>query len=309
MNSYDQHCSVLLEESVAALNIKPDGIYVDCTLGRAGHSQKILAQLNSAGRLIGIDRDQTAIDYANQVIQDPRFTAVHAPFSQLKQILAQHNIEAVDGCLFDLGVSSPQLDDPHRGFSYHQDARLDMRMDQSQSLDAHEIVNHYSLTQLKDIFQAYGAGKFSVPVARAIVKHRAVQPIDTTLQLVEVIKSALPKAQLYGDKHPARVYFQALRIAVNHEFEEIQQALHDALTLLANHGRLVVISFHSLENAIVKHQIKQTTQSKLPSYLPCTTSPTYKIIKPPVVSNQELANNHRARSAKLHIMERNENVK
>ena len=305
MNSYNEHFSVLLEESLTALNIKPDGIYVDCTLGRAGHAQKILAQLNPAGKLIGIDRDQSAIDYANQIIHDPRFTAVHAPFSQLKQILAELNITQVDGFLFDLGVSSPQLDDPTRGFSYHQDARLDMRMDQTQSLDAHEIVNHYSLAQLNNIFQTNGADKFSYQVAKAIVKHREVQPIDSTLQLVEVIKSALPKAQVYGDKHPARVYFQALRIAVNHEFDEIQQALHDALNLLASKGRLVVISFHSLENAIVKHQIKQTTQSKLPAYLPLTTQPTYKIIKPPVVSDQELATNHRSRSAKLHIMERN----
>ncbi len=304
-SSYNQHFSVLLDESIEALNIKPDGIYVDCTLGRAGHSQKILANLNDKGKLIGIDRDITAIEYANSIIHDTRFKAIHAPFSQLKTILTELGINQVNGILFDLGVSSPQLDDPTRGFSYHNDARLDMRMDQAQKLDAHFIVNNYGLNELTNLFRSYGADKFAYQVAKAIVKQRAEQPINTTLELVDAIKSALPKSEVYGDKHPARVYFQALRIAVNNEFGEIEQAINDALNLLGSNGRLVVISFHSLENNVVKQQIKKTTQSKIPSYLPINTQPTYKIIKAKQVSEKELEENNRSRSAKLHIIERN----
>ncbi len=305
MNSYNEHFSVLLNESIEALNIKPDGIYVDCTLGRAGHSKKILEQLNDAGTLISIDRDITAIEYTNSIIKDKRFKAIHAPFSQLRSILQEQGINQVDGILFDLGVSSPQLDDPTRGFSYHNDARLDMRMDQGQKLDAHYIVNNYELEKLITIFKSYGAEKYAYVVAKAIVKCRASNPIDTTLQLVDVIKSALPKWELYGDKHPARVYFQALRIAVNDEFGEIEKALSDALNLLASKGRLVVISFHSLENVVVKQQIKKSTASNIPSYLPIQSQPTYKIIKAKQVSEKELEENNRSRSAKLHIIERN----
>ncbi len=305
MNNYNQHYSVLLNESIEALNIKPDGIYVDCTLGRAGHSQKILSKLNAKGKLIGIDRDIAAIEYAKSVINDERFIPVHAPFSQLQTILTRLGINQVDGVLFDLGVSSPQLDDPTRGFSYHNDARLDMRMDQAQKLDANFIVNNYELNELTDLFRNYGADKFAYQVAKAIVKQRTQQPINTTLELVEVIKSALPKSEVYGDKHPARVFFQALRIAVNDEFGEIKQAISDALKLLGSHGRLVVISFHSLENNVVKQQIKQSTQSSIPSYLPINTQPTYKIIKAKQVTQEELEQNNRSRSAKLHIIERN----
>ncbi len=304
-NNYNQHFSVLLDESIEALNIKPEGIYVDCTLGRAGHSKKILDSLNDKGKLIGIDRDITAIDYANSVIQDKRFNAVHASFSQLKTILTELGIKQVDGILFDLGVSSPQLDDPTRGFSYHNDARLDMRMDQAQKLDAHFIVNNYELDELSNIFKSYGAEKYGYQVAKAIVKHRSEQPINTTLELVDVIKSALPKSEVYGDKHPARVFFQAIRIAVNDEFGEIKQAINDALNLLGSKGRLVVISFHSLENNVVKNQIKESTKSNIPSYLPINTQPTFKIIKAKQVSQKELEENNRSRSAKLHIIERN----
>ncbi len=303
--TYNQHFSVLLDESIEALDIKPDGIYIDCTLGRAGHSQRILANLNQKGMLIGIDRDITAIEYANSIIKDSRFKAVHAPFSQLKTILTELSINQVDGILFDLGVSSPQLDDPARGFSYHNDARLDMRMDQAQKLDAHFIVNNYELKELTNLFKKNGAEKFAYQVAKAIVNQRAQQPIDTTLELVEVIKSALPKSEVYGDKHPARVYFQALRIAVNNEFGEIKQAINDALNLLDSKGRLVVISFHSLENNVVKNQIKESTKSNIPSYLPINMQPTFKIIKAKSVSQRELEENNRSRSAKLHIIERN----
>lgn len=307
-NSYHEHYSVLLDESIASLNIKPNGIYVDCTLGRMGHAKAILEKLNEQGRLIGIDRDAQAIAYAQQQTTDHRFKAIHAPFSQLKAILTAEGITQVDGILFDLGVSSPQLDDPERGFSFHHDARLDMRMDTNQTLDAHYIINHYSQAELLAIFQTYGAEKYAHQVTKNIIQQRSLNSIDTTLQLVDIIKQALPTKELYTDKHPARVYFQAIRIAVNNEFKEIEQAIHDALNHLGHEGRLVVISFHSLENAIVKQTIKQTTKETLPSYLPIQTQPSFKMIKAQPVSQQELMQNKRSRSAKLHIVERNLHV-
>ena len=258
-----EHISVLLNESIKMLQIKDDGIYVDCTLGRGGHSSEILKRCKH-GHLYAFDCDQNAIDESFgrlQAIGD-NFTCIHSPFENLKTELAKYGVTSVDGIFMDLGVSSPQFDDGKRGFSYRMDARLDMRMDQSQSLDAYEVVNTYSLDDLVRILKRYGEEPFAYKIANRIVKVREEKPIETTLELVDVIKSALPPAVLRKKGHPAKQTFQAIRIEVNHELDQLEIALKDGLKLLKPHGRMAVITFHSLEDRIVKDIFKEVAVAK-----------------------------------------------
>ena len=251
------HVTVLLNEAVEGLNVKSDGIYVDCTLGGAGHSSLILKQLTT-GHLYCFDQDENAIQAARQRLETigNQFTIIQSNFKNIKAELNQRGVEHVDGILFDLGVSSPQFDNAERGFSYNYDARLDMRMDQSSSLDAHEIVNHYSYEQLVEILYKYADEKFAKQIARRIEKEREIQPIDTTFQLVEIVKSAIPAYARRKGGHPAKRTFQALRIAVNDELNVFDIALKDALDLLNINGRIAVITFHSLEDKICKYAPK-----------------------------------------------------
>ena len=251
------HVTVLLNEAVEGLNVKSDGIYVDCTLGGAGHSSLILKQLTT-GHLYCFDQDENAIQAARQRLETigNQFTIIQSNFKNIKAELNQRGVEHVDGILFDLGVSSPQFDNAERGFSYNYDARLDMRMDQSSSLDAHEIVNHYSYEQLVEILYKYADEKFAKQIARRIEKEREIQPIDTTFQLVEIVKSAIPAYARRKGGHPAKRTFQALRIAVNDELNVFDIALKDALDLLNINGRIAVITFHSLEDKICKYTFK-----------------------------------------------------
>ena len=244
------HKPVLLEECIAALRIRPDGTYVDGTLGRAGHSREI-ARLLTTGRLIGIDRDEAAIEAARERLRPwlDRVTLVHSNFERLGEVLA--DVEAVDGLLFDLGVSSPQLDDAERGFSYRQDAPLDMRMDRSAPLTAREVVNTWSFEELRRILYDYGEERYAPAIARAIARIRADRPIETTLELVGIIKSAMPPAALREKQHPAKRSFQAIRIAVNGELDALPPMLRAAADKLRPGGRLAVITFHSLEDRIV----------------------------------------------------------
>lgn len=260
------HVTVLLNEAVEGLNVKSDGIYVDCTLGGAGHSSLILKQLTT-GHLYCFDQDENAIQAARQRLETigNQFTIIQSNFKNIKAELNQRGVEHVDGILFDLGVSSPQFDNAERGFSYNYDARLDMRMDQSSSLDAHEIVNHYSYEQLVEILYKYADEKFAKQIARRIEKEREIQPIDTTFQLVEIVKSAIPAYARRKGGHPAKRTFQALRIAVNDELNVFDIALKDALDLLNINGRIAVITFHSLEDKICKYTFNEV--SKLRMYL------------------------------------------
>ncbi len=300
-----KHIPILLEETLTGLAIKSEGIYVDATLGRGGHSKAILEKL-SHGHLYSFDLDIEAIKYAEKEIssQYSNFTPIHDNFSNLKEQLNIRNIQTVDGVLFDLGVSSPQFDDPLRGFSYRFDARLDMRMDQSQSLDAYQVVNSYSEEALANILWQYGEEKFSKAIAKAIVKAR---PIETTFQLVDVIKSALPQRVLRKKGHPAKQSFQAIRIEVNQELASIQTALEQAASILKPEGRLVVITFHSLEDRLVKQYFNHlSTPAKVDKRLPLLNEEiiqfehlTKKVITP---SNQEINENPRAASAKARIL-------
>lgn len=304
------HVSVLLEESIQGLNLKNDGIYVDCTLGYAGHSSEILKRVRR-GCLFAFDQDRDAIKYSTERLSKigDNFTIIDSNFVNLKEELIKRNITKVDGILFDLGVSSVQLDEASRGFSYHQDAPLDMRMDYNNPLSAYEVVNQYSEEELTEIFFKYGEEKYSRSIARAIVKTREKSEIKTTLELVEVIKSAMPmKAK--RDKHPARKVFQAIRIEVNHELEILEKSIRDALNMLAVGGRVAVITFHSLEDKIVKNIFKEVTHiddkvKGLP-VIPEEYMSNYKLVnhKAIVPSNEELEDNNRSRSAKLRVIER-----
>lgn len=304
------HISVLLEESINSLNIKEDGIYVDCTLGYAGHSSEILKRIKR-GSLFAFDQDQEAINYSTKKLSSvgSNFTIIKSNFSYLKERLAEKNIEKVDGVLFDLGVSSPQLDEKERGFSYHEDARLDMRMDRDKEFSAYELVNTYSEKELARIFFQFGEEKYSNSIARNIVKEREIKPIETTLQLVEVIKHSVPE-KYSRDKHPARKVFQAIRIEVNHELDILEQSLKDAASILEVGGRLSVITFHSLEDRIVKNLFRELTDidSKvkgLPN-IPEAYLPEYRLITTKAISpsQEELEMNNRSRSSKLRVIER-----
>ena len=306
-----QHVPVMLDACIQGLNIKPDGVYVDGTLGRAGHSREIAKRL-TMGLLIGIDRDLTAIDEAGQILapyQD-RVRLVHGNFADVCGILDQLNIQKADGMLFDLGVSSPQLDDGSRGFSYMTDAPLDMRMDKTAALSAYEVVNGWEEERIKKILYEYGEERYAPKIAAAIVRQRAVRPIATTLELVDVIRQAMPAAGLREKQHPAKRTFQAIRIAVNDELSAISEMLSGAADRLNPGGRLCVISFHSLEDRIVKNAFASRehgcTCPKDFKVCVCGFQQTLKTItkKPIVPDARELEINPRSRSAKLRIAER-----
>jgi len=306
-----EHIPVLLNESIKGLNIKPDGIYIDGTLGRAGHAAEIAKKLTT-GRLITIDRDEEAIKKASEALfsYKDRITLIHGNYKNIASILKSEDINKADGMLFDLGVSSPQLDNTIRGFSYMQDAPLDMRMDRSGTLTAFEIVNTWQEDKLKKIFYEYGEEKYSKSIARAIVRKRDDAPVDTTFKLNGIINSAIPAAARREAQHPSKRCFQALRIAVNDELGSISSMLDIAPSLLKPEGRLSVISFHSLEDRIVKQSFATAAKGCIcPSNIPvcvCKTTPTLKLItrKPIIADRTEVKRNPRARSAKLRIAER-----
>ncbi|SOB92376.1 16S rRNA (cytosine1402-N4)-methyltransferase [Ureibacillus xyleni] len=306
------HTTVLLKETVDGLNINPKGIYVDCTLGGAGHSEYLVQQLSPEGRLICFDQDMTAISNAKIRLQPylDRVTFVHSNFRYIKQQLQQINIQKIDGILYDLGVSSPQLDTPERGFSYHHDAPLDMRMDQTADLTAYHVVNEWSYENLVRIFFRYGEEKFSKQVARKIEEARKHAPIETTGQLVELIKEGIPAPARRKGGHPAKRIFQAIRIAVNDELGAAEDSLVDAIELLKVGGRISVITFHSLEDRLTKTIFKEASSlPDLPPGLPVIPDefkPVLKLVtkKPILPSDEELEENNRSRSAKLRIAEK-----
>ncbi|AMB99656.1 ribosomal RNA small subunit methyltransferase H [Aerococcus urinaehominis] len=307
------HITVLLDESIDQLHIKPNGVYVDCTLGGGGHTAKILAKLDQ-GRLYAFDQDQVAIDNAQLRFKDElaegKLVLIHRNFSQVQAALAEYGVSQVDGLLYDLGVSSPQLDQAERGFSYNKQAPLDMRMDQSQALTAYQVLNEWSYEDLVRIFFRYGEEKFSKQVARKIEKARAIHPISDTLELVDLIKEAIPAPARRKGGHPAKRVFQAIRIAVNDELGVVEQSLDQALKLLKSGGRIAVISFHSLEDRIVKQMFKQaSTPPELPKNLPVPAQDLqaeFNLVtrKPIYPSPEELAVNKRAQSAKLRVIEK-----
>ena len=305
------HVSVLLEECIEGLNIRPDGIYVDGTLGGAGHSSRIAAQLTT-GKLIGIDRDPVALTAAGERLAPfgDRVALVHSNFSEMDSALESLGITGVDGILLDLGVSSPQLDDGQRGFSYMADAPLDMRMNGEDSLDAKQIVNQWSYEELKRILYDYGEERFAPRIAAAICKRREEREIETTLELVDIIRSAMPPSALREKQHPAKRSFQAIRIAVNDELGSVERVMKKAVPLLKPGGRLAVITFHSLEDRIVKNAMAEAAKGcTCPREFPvcvCGKTPQVKILtRKPIVSGEtELERNPRARSAKLRICEK-----
>lgn len=305
------HVSVLMEECIEQLKIRPDGIYVDGTLGLGGHSAVIASKL-TVGRLIGIDRDETAIERAGERLRvfAPCVTLVHGSFSEIGRILDVLGIDAVDGMLFDLGVSSPQLDEAERGFSYRLDAPLDMRMDRTREKSARDVVNTYDEAQLSDVFFRYGEERYARRISAAIVRERERAPIETTLQLAELIRGAMPAAALREKQHPAKRCFQALRIEVNDELGEVEQMMQTAPDRLKAGGRLCVITFHSLEDRIVKQAIARREHGcTCPREAPVCTCGFQQTLrnltrKPILPSPEESAANPRARSAKLRVAER-----
>lgn len=307
-----QHKSVLLQECIDALNIRPDGIYLDGTLGGAGHSSQIARRLTEGGRLIGVDRDRTALAAAKERLAPyaDRVTLVHSNFAEIDAILDSLGIPAVDGMLFDLGVSSPQLDDASRGFSYMADAPLDMRMDKDDALTAGEVVNTWPQGELRRILYDYGEERYAPQIAAAICRAREKAPVETTLELVDIIRSAMPAQALREKQHPAKRSFQAIRIAVNDELGELPPMLRAAEDHLNPGGRLAVISFHSLEDRIVKKTMQElATGCTCPPNFPvcvCGKKPKMKLVsrKPITAGDDELSYNPRARSAKLRVAEK-----
>jgi len=307
-----EHTTVLLKEAVEGLNIKSDGIYVDCTLGGAGHSSLILTRLGAGGKLYAFDQDETAIANAKEKLSEfgDRLVIIKSNFLYLKEELEKHGVHKVDGVLYDLGVSSPQLDTPERGFSYHHDAPLDMRMDNEADISAYDVINHWAYEDLVRIFFRYGEEKFSKQIARKIEAARAVKPIETTAELVELIKEAIPAPARRKGGHPAKRIFQAVRIAVNDELAVFEQSLNQAIDLLNPEGRISVITFHSLEDRICKAAFKKASETpNLPPGLPIIPDeykPILKLVsrKPILPSEEEVEQNNRARSAKLRIAEK-----
>ena len=306
-----KHVSVLLDECINALNIKEDGIYVDCTLGGAGHSSEIVKRLSSDGRLIGFDQDKDALKAAGERLKDYKnVTYVHSNFYAIYDVLTDLGIDGVDGILMDLGVSSYQLDNGERGFSYMQDAPLDMRMNRENEFSAYEIVNTYSEEELYRIIKEYGEEKFAKRIAGFIVKNREEKNIETTLELVEIIKAAIPAKARREGPHPAKRTFQAIRIEVNKELEIISKTILDGVKKLNKGGRMAIITFHSLEDRIVKNTFKDLANPcTCPSEFPvcvCNRKPEVKLIsrKPIEASKEELEFNPRSRSAKLRIIEK-----
>lgn len=310
-----KHETVLLHETVDGLDIKPDGVYVDCTLGGAGHAQYLLGQLGLQGHLYAFDQDMTAINNAKLKLADyvekGQVTFIHQNFRHLKQALEDLGIGQVDGIYYDLGVSSPQLDVAERGFSYGQEARLDMRMNQEQALSAYEVVNDWPYEDLVHILYRYGEEKFAKRIARAIEERRAQRPIETTTELAEIVKMAIPAATRRTGGHPAKRSFQAIRIAVNDELGAVEDSLEQALTLLKPEGRISVITFHSLEDRLVKQLFKEVSQGpEVPRGLPVLPGQMqapFALVnrKPIVASPEELEANNRSRSAKLRILRKN----
>lgn len=305
------HCPVLLEECIQALNIRAEGIYLDGTLGRAGHSREIASRLTT-GRLVCVDRDEAALAAAEERLapwQD-RVTLVHSNFCELETILRGLDLPAVDGMLFDLGVSSPQLDDPSRGFSYLADAPLDMRMDRGDALTARTVVNEWPQEELRRIFSLYGEERYAGLIAAAIARRRADKPVETTLELAELIRSAMPAKARKEKQHPAKRCFQAIRIAVNDELSAVDKMIHGAVPRLRPGGRLAVISFHSLEDRIVKNGMAEFSRGcTCPPDFPvcvCGKKPKLRLVsrKPIMACGEELAHNPRARSAKLRVAEK-----
>lgn len=307
-----QHKSVLLQECIDALNIRPDGIYLDGTLGGAGHSSQIARRLTEGGRLIGVDRDRTALAAAKERLAPyaGRVTLVHSNFAEIDAILDSLGIPAVDGMLFDLGVSSPQLDDASRGFSYMADAPLDMRMDKDDVLTAGEVVNTWPQGELRRILYDYGEERYAPQIAAAICRAREKAPVETTLELVDIIRSAMPAQALREKQHPAKRSFQAIRIAVNDELGAVSRMMQAAVGRLNPGGRLAVITFHSLEDRIVKSEMQQAARGcTCPPEFPvcvCGKKPLVKLVtrKPIVSGPAELEENPRARSAKLRVAEK-----
>lgn len=307
-----EHISVLLHESIEQLAIKPDGIYVDGTLGRGGHSLEI-AQKLTTGHLYCFDKDEDAILKSTERLKEhlDKITMIHSDFCFMKEKLNEYHVEKIDGVLLDLGVSSPQFDETERGFSYRFDSRLDMRMDRTQSLDAYTVINTYSYQDLVRILYRYGEESFAKQIARKIEAARNEKPITTTFELVDVIKSALPAKVLNKKGHPAKQTFQAVRIEVNHELDSLEKGLHDALTMLNPEGRACVITFHSLEDRIVKEMFASvSTAPKIDRNIPILPKDMpqadYRLItkKPILPAEEEEKNNKRSHSAKLRVVER-----
>lgn len=304
------HISVLLNESIQQLNIKKNGVYVDCTLGGGGHSSEILKRIPN-GHLYAFDQDSFAINTADEKLKKiaSNYTLINENFVNIKVALEEENVYGVDGILYDLGVSSFQLDIPERGFSYRFDGPLDMRMDQTAELDAYTVVNTYDEKSLVRILFEYGEEKFARLIARKIVSEREKKPIETTLELVEIIKKALPASALRNSSHPAKQTFQAIRIEVNHELDILKKALEDGLSIINKNGRMVVITFHSLEDRIVKKLFKEKTTLQLPKdlpYIPEGYEIEFKLINSKVIlpSESEISNNLRSHSAKMRVIEK-----
>lgn len=317
MNTFNEnvnfkHKSVLLDETIDMLNIKPEGIYVDGTLGGGGHSYEICRRLGSGGRLIGIDQDDAAIDAGSERLKEfkEKVTVIRSNYSDMKSVLLEHGIERVDGILLDLGVSSYQLDTPERGFSYKENAPLDMRMDTRNEKTAKEIVNGYSEFDLYRIIRDYGEDKFAKNIAKHIIRVRNEKPIETTDELTEAIKAAIPMKIRMNTGHPAKKTFQAIRIELNRELEVLKKSLDDMIGMLNDNGRLCIITFHSLEDRIVKSSFRNNED-------PCTCPPNFpvcicgkkskgKVItrKPIIPTDQEITDNKRSKSSKLRVFEK-----
>ncbi len=307
-----QHTSVLFEESITYMNPKPGEIFIDGTLGGAGHATAFLERLLPGGRLIGLDQDMTALENAKIKLADYKdhVTLIHRNFNQLKDVLAELNIEEVDGIFLDIGVSSPQIDTPERGFSYMHDARLDMRMDQDAEPDAYEVINHYREEDLHRIIKKYGEEKWAKRVAAFIAEKRKESPIETTFDLVRVIEAAIPKGAREKGSHPAKRTFQAIRIEVNKELQVLEQVIDDAISVLRKGGRLGIITFHSLEDRIVKEKFNYYQKECIcPEELPmcqCTKKREVKVLtkKPLGPTEEEIETNKRAKSAKLRVAQK-----
>ena len=308
MGIWMKHKSVLLEESIDFLKIKEDGVYVDATLGFGGHSLEILKRIKK-GFLFAFDQDKEAISYSTERLKDyHNFKIIKSNFANMQECLKEENVNKVDGILFDIGVSSMQLDEDYRGFSYHNDAPLDMRMDTDKDFSAYNLVNEYDYDNLVRVLRDYGEEKYATSIARNIIKSREQKKIETTLELVDIIKRSMPLRE-QRDGHPARKTFQAIRIEVNHELEVLESALIQALELINVNGRVAVITFHSLEDRIVKNIFKKYSEvdskfAKLP-YVPEEYLPKYRLVGKSITpSNEELEENNRARSARLRVIER-----
>ena len=305
------HFSVLLEETITGLKVKPEGIYVDGTLGGGGHAYQVCKRLTT-GRFIGIDQDEDAIRAAGRRLEEfsPKVTIIRSNYCRMKEVLKEAGVEAVDGIVLDLGVSSFQLDTVERGFSYRFDTKLDMRMDNRQSLTAREIVNEYSEKELYRIIRDYGEDQFAKNIAKHMVKTREIQPIETTFQLNEIIKAAIPAKMRKTGGHPSKKTFQAIRIECNHELEVLRDTLEDMIELLNPGGRLCIITFHSLEDRLVKNAFKKAENPCIcPSHFPvcvCGNKPKGKVVtrKPILPSEKELGENSRSKSAKLRVFEK-----